>query len=253
MCKPRWWFECYFCRSSQLDSLLVTVSGFIGLFLDCEQPLFSFRFSKGNTRARERWAAKPRETRAAAREEKREALQVVSLLSCLFRLAPTVTRVVICVSQAFCSTDQEKRETARSLDDFGHLVISTFTFCKFLDLPGTIPVSFSVMMRWKCLAMKRSSQPGSTTPGKRAKKTCRSRSRREAKRVTPNLGRVCEICPEMHALSKTAEMAINRQNRQTVNKNSNEMAKGPFGKWRIWRKWCIWRKWRKWRLIAKIP
>ena len=31
------------------------------------------------------------------------------------RLSPSVTRVVICVSQAFCSTDQEKRETARSL------------------------------------------------------------------------------------------------------------------------------------------
>ena len=35
-----------------------------------------------------------------------------------------------------------------------------------------------------------------------------------------------EICPEMHALAKMAEMAINRQNRQTINKNSNEMAKG---------------------------
>ena len=52
-----------------------------------------------------------------------------------------------------------------------------------------------------------------------------------------------EICPEMHALAKMAEMAINRQ---TVNKNSNEMAKGPFGKWRLWRKWRIWRKWQKW-------
>ena len=55
----------------------------------------------------------------------------------------------------------------------------------------------------------------------------------------PNL----EICPEMHALAKMAEMAIDRQNCQTVNKNSNEMAKEPFGKWRFWRKW---------RLIAKI-
>ena len=62
----------------------------------------------------------------------------------------------------------------------------------------------------------------------------------------------CEICPEMHALAKMAEMAINRQNRQTINKNSNEMAKGPFAKWRFWRKWRIWRKWQKWRLIAKI-
>ena len=48
-----------------------------------------------------------RERRAAAREEK--------LLWCLSRLAPSVTRVVICVSRAFWSTDQEKRETARSL------------------------------------------------------------------------------------------------------------------------------------------
>ena len=30
--------------------------------------------------------------------------------------------------------------------------------------------------------------------------------------------------------AKMAEMAINRQNRQTINKNSNEMAKGPFCK-----------------------
>ena len=31
-----------------------------------------------------------------------------------------------------------------------------------------------------------------------------------------------------------------------LNKNSNEMAKGPFGKWRFWRKW------QNWHLIAKI-
>ena len=63
---------------------------------------------------------------------------------------------------------------------------------------------------------------------------------------------ISEICPEMHTLAKMAEMAINRQNRQTINKNSNEMAKGPFAKWRFWRKWRIRRKWQKWRLIAKI-
>ena len=89
----------------------------------------------------------------------------------------------------------------------------------------------------------------------------------------------------MHALAKTAEMAINRQNRQTVNKISNEMAKGPFGEWQFWRerrfgkngrnggnrqnrqtvnknsnelakwpfgKWRFWQKWQKWRLSAKI-
>ena len=55
-----------------------------------------------------------------------------------------------------------------------------------------------------------------------------------------------EICPEMHALAKMAEMAINRQNRQTINKNSNEMTKRPFAKWRFWRKW------QKWQLIAKL-
>ena len=60
------------------------------------------------------------------------------------------------------------------------------------------------------------------------------------------------ISAKMAYLAKMAEMAINRQNRQTINKNSNEMAKGPFAKWRFRRKWRIWRKWQKWRLIAKI-
>ena len=31
-----------------------------------------------------------------------------------------------------------------------------------------------------------------------------------------------EICPEMQALAKMAEMAINRQNRQTVNKRERQ-------------------------------
>ena len=52
-----------------------------------------------------------RETRVAAREEKR----VVSLLLCISRLAPSATHVVICVSRAFCPTDKQKRETARGL------------------------------------------------------------------------------------------------------------------------------------------
>ena len=34
----------------------------------------------------------------------------------------------------------------------------------------------------------------------------------------------------------------NGDNRQIVNKNSNEMAKGPFGKWRFWRKWRIYKR-----------
>ena len=49
--------------------------------IDYEQPLFFFRFSEGSARAR----------------------------SCLFHLAPSATRVVIYVSRAFYSTDQEKR------------------------------------------------------------------------------------------------------------------------------------------------
>ena len=62
--------------------------------LDCEQSLFFFRFSEGSARVRERGWRKPRDAR---------------------RAPPSVTRVVICVSRAFCSTDQDKRETARSL------------------------------------------------------------------------------------------------------------------------------------------
>ena len=30
---------------------------------------------------------------------------------------------------------------------------------------------------------------------------------------------------------KNGKMAINCQNRQILNKNSNDMTKGPFGKW----------------------
>ena len=41
------------------------------------------------------------------------------------------------------------------------------------------------------------------------------------------------ILAKLAYLAKIAELAINRRNRQTVNKNSNEMAKGPFGKWRF--------------------
>ena len=65
--------------------------------LDCDQSLFFFRFSKGSARTRECW--KPQDARKEG-------------LSCL---APSATRVVICVSRAFCSTDQEKWETACSL------------------------------------------------------------------------------------------------------------------------------------------
>ena len=53
--------------------------------VDCEQCLFFFRFNEGSARARKLWAS------------------------------PSVTCVVICVCRAFCSTDQEKIETGRSL------------------------------------------------------------------------------------------------------------------------------------------
>ena len=43
------------------------------------------------------------------------ALRVVSLFSCLSRLAPSVTRVAICVSRVLLEGLQKKRETASSL------------------------------------------------------------------------------------------------------------------------------------------
>ena len=36
------------------------------------------------------------------------------------------------------------------------------------------------------------------------------------------------ILAKIAYLAKMAELALNRQNRQTVNKNANEMAKGPL-------------------------
>ena len=70
------------------------------------QSLFFFRFSEGNARARERRAVKRRDakTRAAARED-------LSVL-CLSRLAPSVTRVVICAFRAYVLLDglRKKRD-----------------------------------------------------------------------------------------------------------------------------------------------
>ena len=68
-------------------------------------------------------------------------------------------------------------------DFFGHRSTSTFLLCKFRGLPGSTPDIFSVMSRWKCLGITRSSQPSNTTPGKRAVKTCRSGSWRETRNV----------------------------------------------------------------------
>ena len=59
--------------------------------VDCEQSLFFFRFSESNACARERRSRETRETRA-----------------CLSRLAPSVTRVAICVSRVLLDGLQKK-------------------------------------------------------------------------------------------------------------------------------------------------
>ena len=59
--------------------------------VDCEQSLFFFRFSESNACARERRSRVTRETRA-----------------CLSRLAPSVTRVAICVSRVLLDGLQKK-------------------------------------------------------------------------------------------------------------------------------------------------
>ena len=95
-----------------LTSVLSRTAGWtIQAYLD-EHSLVFFRFSEGSARERERRAKREM---AAAREEKRRDF----LFSCLSRLAPSVTHVLICISYAFCWTDQEKRETARSVRVLG--------------------------------------------------------------------------------------------------------------------------------------
>ena len=59
--------------------------------VDCEQSLFFFRFSESNACAQERRRRETRETRA-----------------CLSRLAPSVTRVAICVSRVLLDGLQKK-------------------------------------------------------------------------------------------------------------------------------------------------
>ena len=66
---------------------------FMGM-VDCEQPFFFLRFSKGSTRARERRSRETRETRA-----------------------PSVTRVAICVSRVLLDGLQKKE---RMLVVYGH-------------------------------------------------------------------------------------------------------------------------------------
>jgi len=78
---------------------------------DCEQSLFFFRFSESNALSRERRSRETRETRAAAREEKRD---------CLSFFVPLPSRAIsharghLRVSR-FARRATEKRETARSL------------------------------------------------------------------------------------------------------------------------------------------
>ena len=91
---------------------IMGLAGIFGKSIDCEQSVFFFRFSKGSARARERalsGEAMARASPVSSVERPRDG-------ACVSRLEPSVTRVVICVSGAFCSTDQEKRETARSLE-----------------------------------------------------------------------------------------------------------------------------------------
>ena len=85
---------------SGLESHEVLFKKWAGVYLNCEQQsLFFFRFSKGSALVCEHWAAKPQDMINEGHSPRR----------------PLVMHVVICVSRTFCSTDQEKRETARSL------------------------------------------------------------------------------------------------------------------------------------------
>ena len=82
--------------------------------IDCEQSLFFFRFSEGSAIARESRTAKPRERREKRGRQPKKKTDRLSFCASP-RLAPSVTRGVICVSRKFCSTNEEKRETASSL------------------------------------------------------------------------------------------------------------------------------------------
>ena len=100
-------------RREKLSSVVWT-PGRINLYppwwtLDCEWSLFFFRFSESNARARERRSRKTRETRAIS------------------RLAPSVTRVAICVSRVLLDGLQKKE---------GLLVVyvNTYPICDSLEI-----------------------------------------------------------------------------------------------------------------------
>ena len=81
--------------------------------IDCEQSLFFFRFSKGSARAR---AVKPREARneGGSPRRKRETARLARAneirvgLTTISHLAPSVTRVAICVSRVLLDRLQKK-------------------------------------------------------------------------------------------------------------------------------------------------
>ena len=99
-----------------------------GHVLDCEQSLFFFSFSESNARARERRSRETRETRAAAREEKRETARLARanelsvglttqnmigwFVILFFRASPVSrhqSRAWPFACLAFCSTDHRKK------------------------------------------------------------------------------------------------------------------------------------------------
>ena len=76
--------------------------------IDCEQSLFFFRFSKGSARAREarNEGGSPRRKRETARLARANEIRVG--LTTISHLAPSVTRVAICVSRVLLDRLQKK-------------------------------------------------------------------------------------------------------------------------------------------------
>ena len=74
-----------------------------GPFVDCEQSLFFFRFSRGSAHARASGEAARRAKRGRQPEKKKR-----SLFSCLSHLAPSVSRVAIRVSRVLLDGLQKK-------------------------------------------------------------------------------------------------------------------------------------------------
>ena len=90
--------------------------------VDCQQSLFFFRFSKRSARAR---ASRAFSLARSPRTKKKERL--------------LVTRVIICVSRAFCpATDQEKIETALSLLS---VTLDFYFNTKTLQIQGKLAVN----------------------------------------------------------------------------------------------------------------